>query len=401
MAERMPSQPDTFDPFSPESLANPFPALRLIREREPLHRSKIGWMVMRYEHATAALRESRVWGTGIAAERRLAILGPGPMFEYASRRLSNYDPPEHTRLRSLVTKAFVARRVEALRPRIQKIADDLLESAGDVREFDITEVLAHPLPCQVICELVGVPLSDSPMLSRWTAGVLGALAPVPRPEHIDAANQAAGEFMSYIRALVGKRSSEPGEDLLSALIAAEEEGNRLKEEELVSTVLFLFAAGHSTTRDLVGGGLLALMSNREQWERLVSDPLMAPSAVEESLRYAPSIPLLIRRALRDTTVAGVSISAGETVYVSTAAANRDPRHFCDPDRFDIGRTDNEHLTFGGGIHYCLGAMLARAEAQIIFATIARRYPRMELAQDRIEWRDTIMFRGPKSVRVRV
>jgi cytochrome P450 len=390
-----------FDPTSPANFADPYPTLRLIQEREALHRSTIGWMVMRYEHAHATLRESRVWGTGMAAQRRLAVLGPGPMFEYASRRLNNYDPPEHTRLRSLVTKGFTARRVEALRPNIQRIADHLLDAVVAEREFDIVEILAHPLPCQVICDLVGVPLTDSPQLSSWTAAVHGALGPAPRSDQIAAAHQAAGEFISYIRALIAKRGAISGDDLLTALIAAEEGGDRLSEEELVSTVLFIFTAGHATTRDLVSAGLLAFMSNRDQWERLVRDPSMAPSAVEECLRYAPSIPLLLRRALQDTTLAGVSISAGETVYVSIAAANRDPRRFPAPDRFDIGRTDNEHLTFGGGIHYCLGAMLGRAEAQIIFATLARRYPRMELAQGPIQWRDTIMFRGPKAVRVRV
>jgi cytochrome P450 len=166
-------------------------------------------------------------------------------------------------------------------------------------------------------------------------------------------------------------------------------------------VLFMFTAGHATTRDLVGGGLLAFMKNHEQWERLVSNPSMVVSAVEECLRYAPSVPLNMRRALRDTVVAGRPISAGEAFLVSIAAANRDPRRFPDPDRFDIGREDNEHLTFGGGIHYCLGAMLARAEAQIIFGTLARRYPKMALAQQTIEWRDTMMFRGPKAVRVRI
>jgi cytochrome P450 len=321
------------------------------------------------------------------------------MFEYASRRMNNYNPPEHTRLRSLVTKGFTAKRVEALRSRIQKITDDLLNAAKGIREFDVLETLAHPLPCQVICEMVGVPLSDSPKLSQWTAAVHSVLAPVAQPERMPAANDAASEFMAYIRALVVKRRAAPGDDLLTALIAAEEGGERLTEEELVATVLFMFTAGHATTRDLVGSGLLAFMNNRDQWESLVSDPSLAPSAVEECLRYYPSVQLTPRRALQETMFAGTAIAAGEPLLVSIAASNRDPRRFPDPDRFDIRRADNEHLTFGGGIHYCLGAMLARAEAQIIFGTLARRYPKMELAQQTIEWRDTIMFRGPKAVRI--
>ena len=241
-----------FDPASPENFANPFPLLRLIQEREPLLRSTIGWIVTRYEHAVTTLRESKVWGAGMTAERRKAIFGSGPMFEYGSRRMSSYDPPQHTRLRSLVTKAFTAQRVEALRPRIQKLADDLLRVVDGAHEFDVLEALAHPLPCQVICELIGVPLSDSTQLSRWTVVVHSVLAPVARPELLSRANQAADDFMSYIRALVTKRRTTPGEDLLSALIAAEEAGERLTEEELVATVLFIFTAGHATTRDLTG-----------------------------------------------------------------------------------------------------------------------------------------------------
>jgi cytochrome P450 len=390
-----------FDPTSREYLADPYPILRQIQEKEPLHRSQLGWLVTRYEHATVVLRESRVWGAGVAAERRLATLGPGPMFEYASRRLNNYDPPEHSRLRSLVTKGFTARRVEGLRPRIQNIADGLLNLVGGSSEFDVVEALAHPLPCQVICELIGVPLSNSLQLSRWTESIHSVLGPVALPDRMPAANQAAGEFMSFIRALMASRRNSPGDDLLTALMAAEEGGDRLSEEELVATVLFIFTAGHATTRDLVGGGLLAFMNNREQWEHLVRDRSMVASAVEECLRYAPSVPVVPRRARQDTMLANVFISAGDAVYVSIAAANRDRRRFPEPDRFDIGRADNEHLTFGGGIHYCLGAMLARAEAQITFATLAKRYPQMRLAEQTIEWRDTVMFRGPKAVRVRI
>ena len=393
--------PLSFDPTSPEYLADPYPILRQIRDREPLHRSKLGWLVTRYEHVATVLREVRVWGAVFTPERQQSLYGAGPMLEYASRRMSNYDPPDHTRLRSLVTKAFTAKRVEALRPRIQKIADDLLRSVEGRREFDVIESLAHPLPSQVICEMIGVPLSDSQQLSQWTEAIQSALSPVARPEHRPAANKAAGEFMSHVRALVTRRRAMPGEDLLTALIAAEEDGQRLSEDELSATVVFMFSAGHSTTRDLVGSGLLAFMNNRDQWERLVSDPSIVSGAVEECLRYAPSITLFGRRALQDTVLAGTPISSGEAAFVSIAAANRDPRRFLDPERFDIGRADNEHVTFGGGIHYCLGAMLARAEAQIIFSTLARRYPKMELAQQETEWRGTISFRGPKAVRVTI
>ena len=395
------SNPVVFDPTSADYIADPYATLRLIREASPLHRSKMGWLVTRYEQVAAVLRDWRVWGSPFPPEHRRALYGPGPMFEYASRRMNSYDPPEHTRLRSLVTKAFTARRVEALRPNIQTIADALLNAVEGAREFDLIETLAHPLPCQVICEMIGVPSSDSPQLSNWTGAIQSALGPMVRPEHIPVANEAASAFMAYIRALVTKRRATPGDDLLTALIATEEEGQRLTEEELVATVLFMFTAGHSTTRDLVGSGVVALMNNRDQWQRLVSDPSIVPGAVEECLRYAPSITLFGRRALQDTQLADMPISAGEAVFVSIAAANRDPRRFANPDLFDIGRDDNEHLTFGGGIHYCLGATLARAEARVIFTTLAHRYPNMRLSEQIIEWRDFVSFRGPRAVRIAV
>lgn len=393
------NSPPMFDPTAPAYVRNPYPILERIRDAEPLHRSKMGWLVTRYEHAAAILHDWRTWGIVFTRERLRALYGPGPMFEYASRRMSNYNPPDHTRLRSLVTKAFTARRVQALRPRIEMIADELLRAVDGAREFDIIETLAHPLPCQVICEMIGVPLTYSPQLSEWTGAVQSVLAPVPLPDRIPAANQAASEFMAFIRALVVERRQRPGDDLLSALIAAEDNGQRLTEEELVTTVLFMFSAGHSTTRDLVGSGLLALLQNRDQWQRVTRDASLVPSTVEECLRYAPSITLFGRRALMDTAVADTPIPAGESVFVSIAAANRDPRRFSDPDRFDISRSDNEHLTFGGGIHFCLGATLARAEAGVIFETLSRRHPGMELAEQTVEWRDTISMRGPKAVRV--
>jgi cytochrome P450 len=205
--------------------------------------------------------------------------------------------------------------------------------------------------------------------------------------------------MGYVKALAKERRTALGGDLLSALIGAEENGERLTEEELAATVVFLFSAGHSTTRDLVSSGLLALLRYPDQWQRLIRDPSLVPAAIEECLRYDSPIAMLPRRALEETTIGGVRIAAGEQLFVSISAANRDPARFADPDHFEVGRPDNEHLAFGGGIHYCLGAALARTEAQIIFHTLLRRYPDLELAQDEIQWRETISFRGPLALRV--
>jgi hypothetical protein len=393
-------EPIVFDPFAPGYTANPYPLLHRLREHDPVHRSPHGfWVLTRYEDVAAVLRNSRRFGTGVTREWMQSRLGGGAAFAYISRRLSSYDPPGHARLRTLVTKAFTVRRVEAMRPYIQAIADRLLDAVDTTHKMDVVADLAHPLPSLVICEMLGVPEADRPRFSIWTHDIQFLLAPVIHPDRLAAGEKACDEFMGYVKALAKERRTALGGDLLSALIGAEENGERLTEEELAATVVFLFSAGHSTTRDLVSSGLLALLRYPDQWQRLIRDPSLVPAAIEECLRYDSPIAMLPRRALEETTIGGVRIAAGEQLFVSISAANRDPARFADPDHFEVGRPDNEHLAFGGGIHYCLGAALARTEAQIIFHTLLRRYPDLELAQDEIQWRETISFRGPLALRV--
>ena len=265
--------------------------------------------------------------------------------------------------------------------------------------MDVIAALAHPLPSLVICEMLGVPKADRPQFSAWTGDIAFLIAPVIAPERLSVAEAAAAAFMDYVRALVRERRGTPGDDLLSALIAAEESGDHLTEDELVATVVFLFSAGHQTTRDLVGNGLLALLRHPQQWQRLGANPSLLPAAVEESLRYDPPVTMTSRRALEQTTIGEIAIAADDRVVVSLSAANRDPARFPDPDRFDLERPNNEPLAFGGGIHDCLGAGLARIEAQIIFGTLLRRYPRLQLAEENIQWRDTFLFRGPVALHV--
>ena len=392
-------EPVVFDPFVPGFTANPYPLLHRLRERDPVHRSPQGfWVLTRYDDVAAVLRNFRLFGAGNIRESLRSRYGAGAAFAYVSRRMNLFDPPDHTRLRSLVTRAFTARRVEAMRPHIQAIADKLLDAVGNARRMDVIAALAHPLPSLVICEMLGVPEAERPQLSIWTSDVQLMLGPVTTPERLAAGEAAAAEFMEYIRVLEQERRGNPSDDLLSALVAAEEGGGRLTEDELVATILFLFSAGHSTTRDLVGNGLLALLRHPDQWHRLVADPSLIPVAVEECLRYDAPVTMFPRTALEDTTIRGTPIAAGEQAWVSINAANRDPARFANPDRFDLDRPDNEHLAFGGGIHYCLGAGLARVEAQIIFGTLLRRYPHLELAEENIGWRAGF-FRGPVALHV--
>jgi cytochrome P450 len=392
------SGPPVFDPFTPEFQADPFPLLRRLRNEDPVHRSAHGWVLTRYTDVVAALR-NRSLGAAFDREAARAQLGDGAAFGYVSRRIHNFDPPDHTRLRSLVTKAFTVRRVEALRARIQEIADDLLDRTDGAKTIDVIASLAHPLPSLVICEMLGVPESDRPLFSKWTEDIAFLVLPPIQPSRLQAGEVAAAEFMAYVRDLIKHRHATPTDDLLSALIEAEEQGDRLTIDELVANVVFLFSAGHHTTRDLVGNGLLAMLRHPDQKRKVAEDASRLPALVEECLRYDPSVTATARTARQDTTIAGNLIAAGERLVLSICAANRDPARFPDPDRFDIDRPDNEHLSFGGGIHYCPGAALARIEAQIVFGTLLRRYPKLELVDQPIQWRETWLFRGPMRLEV--
>ncbi len=390
--------PPIFDPFTPEFLSDPFPVLRRLRTEDPVHRSRFGWVLTRYNDVAAALRNQSL-GAAFDREAGRAQLGDGAAFAYVSRRMHNFDPPDHTRLRSLVTKAFTVRRVEALRPHIQVIADRLLERIDGAKTIDVLAALAHPLPSLVICEMLGVPESDRPRFSGWTEDIAFLLDPGVPPHRLAAGEAAAAEFMAYVRDLIEHRRAAPTDDLLNALIAAEEHGDRLSIDELIANVVFLFSAGHQTTRDLVGNGLLALLRYPDLKRRVAGDPSRLPALVEECLRYDPSVTATLRRAREDTTIAGTPIAAGDRLILSISGANRDPARFPDPDRFDVDRPNNEPLAFGGGIHYCLGAALARTEAQIVFGTLLRRYPNLELAERTVQWRETWIFRGPATLQV--
>jgi cytochrome P450 len=396
----LPREEALFDPLAAGFSADPYPTFRRIREEDPVHRTARGfWLVTRYEDVLIVLRD-RHFGRGRSAEARRRVWGEGPAAKYISLRLSGYNPPDHTRLRSLVTKAFTGKRVESMRPHIRAIAEDLLDRVRGASTFNVVETLTHPLPSLIICEMLGVPESDRSRFAPWTDAITRVLAPVFKPEWLDQANRAAGEFMEYIEALALKRRAMPADDLLSALIAAEQDGGCLSEEELVATVLFLFTAGHQTTRDLTGNGLIALLRHPEQLRWIRADSARIPDAVEECLRYDSPVIMMPAKCLEETSLGGKTIAAGDDIFCALSAANRDPARFLEPDRFDLNRADKEHVAFGAGIHYCLGAILARVEAAIMFEALLRRYPTLQLADERIEWRDSPSFRGPIALHLR-
>ena len=390
-----------FDPFLSDFRANPFPHYRRLREAEPVHKSPLGfWVLSRYDDCVAVLRDQRFGREGF--EALLATMYGTAQGERLPRSMLFQDPPDHTRLRALVSRAFTPRVVEGLRPRIQQIVDDIVDRARDARSMEVIGDLAYPLPVTVISEMLGVPAGDHASIRQWSADIarsLDAIGLALEPEVVERGRVARRAIGEYFRRLLPERRLHPRNDLLSLLIAAEEAGDKLSEPELLSTCVLLYIAGHETTVNLIGNGLLALLRHPDQLARLRADPGLVPSAVEELLRYDGPVQQTARFATADVDLGGQRIDKGAMVVTLIGAANRDPAQFPDPDRLDVGRADNRHIAFGFGIHFCLGAPLARLEGQVALGTLVRRLPDLALASDHVEWRESQVLRGLKALPV--
>jgi len=390
-----------FNPMDPEFLADPYPTYHRLRDEDPVHHSPLDfWVLTRYEDVVAVLRDPRFIKeplVSVVAARFGVTVPPGVGLSMLDR-----DPPDHTRLRSLVSKAFTPRVVEGLRPRIQKIVDDLITRAEAVGRMDLIEEFAYPIPVNVICEMLGVPIEDHERFKGWSLDIARGLDSVwlpPEseiPKRSGAARHAIGDYM---RGLIAERRASPRGDLLSALIAAEEAGDKLSEDELIATCILLLIAGHETTVNLIGNGTLALLRHPEELRRLRETPGLITSAVEELLRYDGPVQRTARITSTEVTIGGRTIGKGEMVMPFIGAADRDPSQFTGPDRLDLGRTDNRHIAFGWGIHFCLGAPLARIEGQIAIDTLVRRLPRLTLVDDEPEYRQSLTLRGLKALPV--
>jgi len=392
----------SFNPMDPEFLANPYPTYQRLRAEDPVHHSPLDfWVLTRYEDVAAVLRDPRFIKEPLApfVAARFGVAVPSGV----GLSMLDRDPPDHTRLRSLVSKAFTPRVVEGLRPRIQRIVDDLIARAEAAGSMDLIEEFAYPIPVNVICEMLGVPVEDHERFRGWsldiTRGLDSILLPPESevPRRSGAARHAIGE---YFRELIAERRASPRGDLLSALIAAEEAGDKLSEDELLATCILLLIAGHETTVNLIGNGTLALLRHPAELRRLRETPGLIASAVEELLRYDGPVQRTARIPSTDVTIGGRTIGKGEMVMPFIAAADRDPAQFPDPDRLDLARADNRHIAFGWGIHFCLGAPLARVEGQIAIGTLARRLPNLALATDKLEYRPSLTLRGLKTLPVR-
>ncbi|MBK8021511.1 MAG: cytochrome P450 [Chloroflexi bacterium] len=318
-----------------------------------------------------------------------------PLIRHYSQGLINVDPPSHTRLRQLVQQAFTPRAVRHLSGSVEAIVDRLLDEVMPRGRMDVIWDFAYPLPVTVIGALMGLPAEDHHRLKAWSGRIVEFMAtPRPASDVLLGSQAALLELQDYFRALFRQRRSEPADDLISGLAAAESEGTRLTEEEAVSTCVTILIGGHETTTNLIASGLLTLIRNADQFQRLRDQPELTASAIEEMLRYEGPFQRNRRIATTDLTLSGQIIRKGDLVMQMLGAANRDPSHFPDPDRFDISRSPNRHVAFGYGPHFCLGASLARMEATIAFRALAQRLDAVELAEDPVEWTNTV-FRGLK------
>jgi pimeloyl-[acyl-carrier protein] synthase len=384
-----------FNPMDPEFVADPYPTYHRLRAEDPVHHSPLGfWVLTRYADVIAMLRDPRLVKEPIAAfvaQRFGMAVPPGLGLSMLDR-----DPPDHTRLRGLVSKAFTPKALENLRPHIQQIVDGLLAQVEARGEMDLIEEFAYPLPVRVICEMLGVPVADHERFKQWGLDIARGLDAIMLPPDSEVAKRSmAGRhaLSDYFRGLIAERRAAPQDDMLSALIAAEEAGDKLNNDELLATCILLLVAGHETTVNLIGNGTLALLRHPEQLRRLREQPGMIGTAVEELLRYDGPVQRTARIPSEDVKIGGQVIPKGEMVMPFLGAADRDPTQFPDPDRLDIGRTDNRHIAFGMGIHFCLGAPLARMEGQIAINTLVQRMPKLALATDKPEFRQSLTLRG--------
>jgi cytochrome P450 len=394
----------------PDVVIDPHPHYKALRDKAPVHRidtptGGILWVLTRYDDCKAVLA-SHSFGKGEGIPRSSeGMFGQElPELDTDDRvpPMLFLDPPDHTRIRGLFSRAFTPRRVEALRARIDELVADMLEPLRDGGEVDLLDTFGFPVPVAVIGELVGVPSQDWPRFRELVRNGAASLELNADKEVLLRARRSMLEMRDYFDELIAERKAQPQDDLLSALIEVEEAGDRIRHDELISNVILLFAAGFETTTNLIGNGMVALLQHPDQMARLRSDRSLLPSAVEEMLRFDSPVQLDGRMALTDTTLPdGSEVAQGQYAITLLGAANRDPDRFGDPDGFDVGRRDNAPLSFAWGIHHCLGANLARAEGHAAFAALLDAFADIELLDDPPAWRRSLTLRGLDSLRVRL
>ncbi len=365
-----------FHPRSKAATADPYPLYARMREIDPVHRMRLadGWVVTRYEDVDTVLQDHGRFSS--ALHQKVAI-------PYHARTVSplNLDPPAHTRVRSLASGPFTQSAVDGLRPRVQALADRLLDDLAGKPRFDLISSIAHPLPVMVMAEMLGIPAEDVDRFERWSDMLVSSVDPFMTHAEQRRADRARTELSAYFDTVVDLRRADPRDDIISVLLQAREEGDRLSREELRGVLNILLVAGNETTKNLIGNGMLALLRHPGQARRLREDPSLISTAVQELLRFDAPVQIDSRTAVRDVEIGGRRVLAGEKILTVIGAANRDPDVFPDADELDLTRNGAPHLSFGSGIHRCLGGPLADVEAEVAFTSILERYPSMRLVAE--------------------
>ncbi|MEY4174808.1 MAG: hypothetical protein RI900_1973 [Actinomycetota bacterium] len=379
-----------FTPSDPAFIADPYTVLNEIREATPGFRNPVTgqWTITRFADVHETLRDRRLGRAYTHRYSHTEVGRPEPDPRWASFHqheewsLLCLEPPDHTRIRRLVAKVFTPRAVAALRPQVESFASELLDRCADLARFELLRDYAQPYSVAVICSMLGVPRSDTRLLLDWSHAIVKMYELSTTDEVRARANEAAAEYIAYTKALIGEKRRAPDGLLVSELVRVEDEGDVLTEDEIVSTTMVLLEAGHEATVNTLGNGLRALMLHRDQWLRLTSGEVPAKAAIEELLRWDSPLQLFERWVLEDgVVIAGQPLQVGEEVAMLFGSAQRDPRRFADPDRFDVGRGDTAHIGFGGGIHFCVGAPLARQELEVSLAGLVQRFPGLTLAEE--------------------
>lgn len=396
-----------FDPSDPTFIADPYPVLNELREAAPIFWNPMSeqWTLTRFSDVFETLRDRRM-GRAYTHRYSHAEVGrsePDPRWasfqEHESWSLLCLEPPDHTRIRRLVSKVFTPKAVAALRPVIAGFSDELLDRCADMGEFELLRDYAQPYSVAVICSMLGVPRSDTQLLLDWSHAIVKMYELSTTDAVRQAANQAAAEYIAYTKDLIAQKRRTPDGLLVSELVAVEDEGDTLTEAEIVSTTMVLLEAGHEATVNTLGNGTRALMLHPDQWQRLVSGEVAARTAIEEMLRWDAPLHLFERWVLEEgVELCGQPIGVGEEVAMLFGAAEHDPRRFDQPDRFDVGRGDTAHIGFGGGIHFCVGAPLARQELEVSLSGMVQRFPKLQL-RELPEYHPNFVIRGLKAVHV--
>jgi cytochrome P450 len=396
---------DTFDleKLTPDFYANPYPTYRALREHEPVKRLPNGsWFLTRYDDLVAAYKNTKVFSSDKKKEFAPKY-GASLLYEHHTTSLVFNDPPAHTRVRPLIMGALSPRAIAGMEPDLIALVDRLLDAIAIKGKVDLIDDFAAAIPIEVIGNLLDVPQDEREPLRDWSLAILGALEPVVTPNVFARGNSAVKDFLAYLEGLVARRRAKPGNperDVLTRLIQGEENGERLTEKELLHNCIFLLNAGHETTTNLIGNGLVALLAHPAEKQRLIDNPALIKTAIEEMLRFESSNQLGNRMTVEPVELGGIAMPAGTPVTLCIGAANRDPAQFADPENLDIGRAPNRHLAFGTGAHQCAGMALARLEGAIAIARFLARFPNYALSGEPVRG-GRVRFRGFLSVPCRV